>query len=139
MQRLLCYSLFFLCLSLSACSNHLPASVPQKSITITVTPAGYAYIGKDTLAIEDLAKELQTRFWKSYLGTGKTQDRIHLVFNGEVLMGTRGAAMDAIHEGQQLALKDICLQRYKTLYDALTKKQQAKLKKLFPVLFQTMY
>lgn len=139
MLRLLSCSCFFLCLSLNACTSPPAASIQQKIITITATPSGSVYIGRDTLAIEDLAKELQTRLWKSYLGTGKMQDSIHLLFSGEVLMGTRGAVMDAIQEGQQLALKDICLQHYKTLFEELNEKQQAKLKKSFPVLFQTAY
>lgn len=106
---------------------------------IIATPSGSVIIGKDTLSSEALAKELQNRLWKSYLGTGKMQNSIQLTFSGEVLMGTRGAVMDAILEGQQLALKDVCLDRHKTLFENLNESQKTRIKKMFPILFQTSY
>ncbi|HMU46765.1 MAG TPA: hypothetical protein PKC72_10380 [Chitinophagaceae bacterium] len=109
----------------------------EKIITIVATADGMVYIGNDSMTTEELTKELKTRFWKSYLGSGKLYDRIKLSFEGEVLMGTRGAVMDAIAEGQKLALKDICLEKHKKLFEDLSAKQQAKLKKQFPILFQT--
>jgi hypothetical protein len=41
-----------------------------------------------------------------------------------------------IREGQQRALRQLCAEKYKKQYDNLSKHQQEKLKKLYPVLFQ---
>ena len=42
-----------------------------------------------------------------------------------------------IKEGQKKALVSVCLQKYKKTFDSLDEKKQEKLKKQFPVLFQT--
>ena len=112
---------------------------PGRSITIHVNSDGHSIIGKDTMTLEQLSVELQKRLWKSYMGTGVMYSRIQLVFNGEVLMGVRGSAMDAIKLAQKNTLNDVCVQIHKKLYDALTSHQQEKLKKQFPVLFQEKY
>jgi len=44
-----------------------------------------------------------------------------------------------IQEGQRKALTQVCLQKYKNLFERIDSKKQAKLKKQFPVLFQTHY
>jgi D-serine dehydratase len=112
---------------------------PDKSITIIVNEKGRALIGRDTLAIDQLADELQKRLWKSYMGTGKMYGAIHLQFTGEVLMGARGSVMDAIKEAQKKALTEVCLQLHKNLFEKLTSRQQKKIQKQFPVLFQSDY
>jgi hypothetical protein len=110
--------------------------IPPKIITITVNPNGVVYMGVDTLTTDVLATTLQERLWRSYLGTGKMYDSIRLVLNGEVLMGVKGAALDAIQLAQQNALKDICLQKYKSLFENISSRQQKRLRQQFPVLFQ---
>lgn len=117
-----------------------PASHPPgKIISITVNEKGQAFIGRDTLAPEQLTAELQKRLWKSYTGTGEMYGAIHLQFSGEVLMGVRGASMDAIKQAQKNALTDICLEKHKKLFDALSSGQQKRIEKQFPVLFQVNY
>ncbi len=109
---------------------------PPKIITITVNPNGVVYMGVDTLTTDALATTLHERLWRSYLGNGKMYDSIRLVLNGEVLMGVKGAALDAIQLAQQNALKDICLQKYKRLFENTSSLQQKRIRKQFPVLFQ---
>lgn len=125
--------------SFSATAKKALTAPPKKIIVIHVSPSGNALIGRDRISIDNLSKELQNRLWKSFLGTGKMQDSIQLKFDGEVLMGVRSAAMDALREGQQLALKDICLQQHKMLFEELNEKQQQKIRKHFPILFQSDY
>ena len=43
-----------------------------------------------------------------------------------------------VQEGQRRALTELCLEKYKRLYDNIDKKKQGRLKKHFPVLFQTI-
>lgn len=49
------------------------------------------------------------------------------------------AVINEIKEGQKRALTELCLQKHRKLYENLSSKQQEKLKKQFPVLFQTSY
>lgn len=136
------YSLLLLivvCLTTKSFSANNMTLPPGKLIRIVVNEKGYALIGRDTLTANDLSPELQRRLWKSYMGTGKMYDSIKLEFEGEVLMGTKGAAMDAIKEAQEKALKEICLEKHKKLFDALSEGQKNKIRKQFPVLFQTNY
>mgnify|MGYP003443307600 CR=1 FL=1 len=49
------------------------------------------------------------------------------------------AVINEIKEGQKRALIELCLQKHRKLYESLSPKQQEKLKKQFPVLFQTSY
>ena len=111
----------------------------DKIITIRVVPNGTIYMDKDTLMSDMLAKTLRERLWKSYTGTGKMYSSIKLVFEGEVLMGTKGAVMDAIKDAQQKALTELCLQKHKKTFENLSSRQQSKIKKQFPVLFQEQY
>jgi hypothetical protein len=66
-------------------------------------------------------------------------DEIQVVLNGEVLMGVKGAALDAIQLAQKNALRDICLQKFKKLYENIDPAQQRKLQRQFPVLFQEIH
>jgi len=112
---------------------------PVKIITITVNEAGQVFMGRDTLSLDHLAAELQNRLWKNYMGTGKMYDSIHLQFTGEVVMEIRGSAMDAIREAQKKTLISICLEKHKKLFEDITGRQQDKIRKQFPVLFQQKY
>jgi hypothetical protein len=133
------FLLFALVISLQAGASprELHFKVPR-DITIAIDPNGFAYIGRDTLTIDKLAFEVQQRLWKSYLGTGKMYDHIKIELRGEVLMGTRGSALDAIKQGQEKALAELCVLKFKKEYNNLSEAQQRKLQKQFPVLFQPL-
>jgi biopolymer transport protein ExbD len=111
----------------------------KKILIVTVDEKGHVFIGKDTLTSGELSDELQKRLWKSYMGTDKMYDAIHLEFNGEVPMNIKGSVKNAIHEGQKKALTDLCLQKHKKLFEHLSIRQQRKIMKQFPVLFQQEY
>jgi hypothetical protein len=129
----------FLFTSISSVANNLyPGYRSPHDITIVIDAKGFAYIGRDTLTIDKLAGEVQQRLWKSYMGTGRMYDHINIQMNGEVLMGVRGSAFDAIKQGQQKALTELCIMKYKNEYDKLSASQQRKLQKQFPVLFQPL-
>jgi hypothetical protein len=139
MVRRIVVSLIFL-IPLFGWANEIETpGPPRKIITIIVDPTGMALIGPDTLYISALAPEVQRRLFKSYMGTGKMYDAIRLEFHGEVLMGTRGAAMDAIKLGQSNALKEVCIHLHKKYFADLTPRQQKKIRRQFPVLFQDSF
>jgi hypothetical protein len=124
--------------TLPAHSKETPP-VPGNIITIKLLPGGAAVMGKDTLQPDELSKELQQRLFKSYMGTGKMYDAIKLEYSGEILMGARDAAKDAIHKAQQNTLKELCLEKHKKLFEDINSRQQEKIRKQFPVLFQTHF
>jgi hypothetical protein len=139
MVRFFFASLIILTTVPAKAGNHIMNFFPKKVITVTVDEKGYVFIGKDTLTSMELPDELQRRLWKSYMGTDKMYDAIHLDFKGEVSMNTKESVKKAILEGQKKALTDICLQKHKKLFDALNSRQQRKIRKQFPVLFQQNY
>jgi biopolymer transport protein ExbD len=112
---------------------------PDKLIIVVVNPDGNVFIGRDTLSIDKLADELQRRLWKGYLGTGKMYDGIKLQLEGEVLMGVKNSAMDAIQKAQKKVLTEVCLEKHKKLFESLSIRQQEKIRRQFPVLFQESF
>lgn len=115
------------------------AAPPVRTITIVVDQHQGIIMGRDTVDTETLPKILSERLWKSYLSTGRMYDSIKVQIRGEVLMGTRGAVLDAIREGQLLALKKLCLHKYQKRYDALTPAQQQRVRIRHGVLFQETF
>jgi len=115
------------------------SNMPEKIIKITVNKTGIAFIGRDTLFIDQLTDELVKRLWKSYLGTGNMFDEIQLQFSGDPSLEVKKSAVNAIQEAQKKTLIDISLQKYKRLFEDLNSRQQRKIKNHFPVLFQTGY
>ena len=111
----------------------------KKTITVIINEKGNAIVGRDTMTLDELATELQKRLWKSYTGTGKMYDAIYLQYAGDVLMGVKKTAMKAIQQAQKNALKEICLQLHKKLFEDLRNRQQNNIRKRFPVLFQQEY
>lgn len=139
MARFFLAALTILSIVPAKASNHITNFFPDKVITVTVDDKGYVFIGKDTLTSIELSDELQRRLWKTYMGTDKMYDAIHLDFKGEVSMNIKESIKKAILEGQKKALTDICLQKHKKLFDDLNSHQQRKIRKQFPVLFQREY
>jgi hypothetical protein len=128
---LLCCILFF---------HHAFAGNGEKVIYVTINESGIIKVGRDTVDTEHLAKYIQERLFKSYLGTGKMYDRINFKKENEQVTDTVAAiVIKEIKEGQQRALRQICTEKYKKLFGELDKARQKKIKKQFPVLFQTGY
>lgn len=121
---------------LSSANNVRQSHFFQNIIVVTVDVKGKATIGKDTFDMDGLTQELQQRFWKSYLGTDKMQDKVRLEYTGNVSSTYRKNAIAAIKKAQQGALVDLCLQLHKKKYEDLSAKQQQKIKTKYPILFQ---
>ena len=113
---------------------------PEKILLVQVDEIGMIKIGRDTLGSDQLARYIQERLFKSYMGTGKMYDKIKLAkIDGQVPDMVMEVVLNEIKTGQQRSLKELCLQKYKDFFDNISERQQAKLKKQFPVLFQTHY
>ena len=132
------FQIIFLATCLKVAADQPERNPPQKIITITINADGIIFMDRDTLSTDDLAATLKERLWKSYLGNGKMYDSIKIKFAGEVLMGVRGSALDAIELARQNALKELCIQKYKKLFKNLSSIQKKKIKRQFPVLFQKL-
>lgn len=111
---------------------------PPKIIRVEVGTNAVSQIGRDTVFLEDLARDIQIRLWKSYLGTGRSYDRIEMIYEAGTPPGIRFAACEAVKLGQQKALGQICLDKHKRMFAALSAGQQKKIRKQFPVLFQEL-
>jgi len=138
MFRYAAFCFITLLLVVKGFSNDRSPAPPVKIITITVNANGTVYMGTDTIGTDQLATTLHERLWRSYLGNDKMYDSIKIEWSGEVLMGVKGAALDAVQLAQQNTLKDLCLQKYKRLFEAIGSRQQKRIRKQFPVLFQKM-
>ena len=135
MLRNVCLSLVCFATTILAAKYDIPVQ-EKKVLSLTVSEFSQVFMGRDTLMISDLPRELKNRFWKCYLGTGKMQDALELRYSGNVASPVRAAAIDAIRQGQEMGLKDICLEKHKQYYEDLNPRQKEKIKKQFPVLFQ---
>lgn len=141
--------MFFLFSLLTVFTNHFtPAdnSVSRKSITadkvimVIVDESGIISIGRDTVSSDELARYIQTRLFKSYMGTGRMYDKILFAkASDKVPDMVTEVVLQEIKEGQKRALTELCLQKYENRYENISSKQQTKLKKTFPVLFQTKF
>jgi ABC-type anion transport system duplicated permease subunit len=112
----------------------------DKVLFVTVNEIGIVTVNRDTVDADHLAPYIQERLFKSYLGTGKMHDHIKLHKASETVpeMVTE-VIIKEIQEGQKKALTELSLQKYRKKFDTLAKKKQDKLKKQFPVLFQSDY
>ena len=129
-------------------SHFLPADnliihkniVADKVILVIVDESGIISIGRDTVSSDELARYIQTRLFKSYMGTGSMYDKILFArANDKVPELVAEVILHEIKEGQQRALTELCLQKYENRYENISSRQQAKIKKQFPVLFQTRF
>lgn len=131
-------TLFFLMTGLTASAG--PGSSPEKVLMVRVDDFSIITVGKDTVGSDQLARYIQERLFKSYMGTGKMHDKIILekLFGGapEPVMEV---VVQEIKQGQQKALQELCLQKFRKTFEMLDKKKQGKLKKQFPVLFQSSF
>jgi hypothetical protein len=122
-------------------SNETLASTPaDKVLVVSVNETGVISVGRDTIRADDLAKYIQDRLFKSYLGTGQMQSQIRVAkVNEQVPEMVINVVRQEIQEGQHRALTELCLEKYKNHFETLSRKQQAKLRKQFPVLFQSNF
>ncbi len=112
----------------------------EKILLVTLRETGLITVGNDMVGSDELARYIQERLFKSYMGTGLMHDKIKLVKTDSHIPDlVTDAVINEIKEGQKRALIELCLQKHRKLYESLSPKQQEKLKKQFPVLFQTNY
>ncbi len=109
----------------------------KKILLITVDEIGTVTIGRDTINVDNLARYIQERLFKSYMGTGKMHDRIDLTKEKEVPETVLEVITKEIQQGQLKALTEVCLQKYRKRFENLEERKQDKIKRQFPVLFQT--
>lgn len=114
-------------------------SFAEKIITVKVNTSGIVTIGRDTVSSDDIAAYIRDRLFKSYTGTGKMYDAIKLVIDGEPQAVVMEVILKEIARGQKKALNELCIEKYKKLFDDISARQQEKLKKNFKVLFQESY
>lgn len=130
----------FLLLSLLLLQRADAKTSGDKVLIVILDNTGIVKIGRDTVALDNIAKFVQERLFKSFLGTGKMHDRI--LFAKEKGMEDEAMVemvMKEIKEGQVRALRQVCTEKYKKLFERLDNGQQNKVRKQFPVLFQTDY
>jgi len=112
----------------------------EKILLVRVDEIGLIMVGRDTVGSDQLARYIQERLFKSYMGTGQMHDRIRLEKGDD---STPEQVMEVvtkeIKEGQRKALQELCLEKFRKTFEMLDKKKQAKLQKQFPVLFQQQY
>lgn len=112
---------------------------PEKIITINLIEKEKALIGKDTFSTDGLTAELKQRLWGSFTGTGKMQDELKLQYSSTISPLLVSSMTNAIKKAQQDVLTELCLQLHKKRFDELNDRQQNKIKKQYPVLFQQKF
>ncbi len=138
-------SVFFIFLLFASLSSpagfHInDSSAEEKNLYISVDEIGIISIGRDTVSSDELARYIQERLFKSYMGTGKMYNKIKLTkTDGQVPEMVMEVVLNEIKTGQQRALTELCLQKHKDFFKNISPRQQDKLKKQFPVLFQQSF
>lgn len=141
MLRLFLFISFFnLSLKSQPAVNETNNLFPKKTLHIIVDEIGIISIGRDTVSSDELARYIQERLFKNYMGTGNMYDQILFSkANNEVPEMIVEVVLNEIRLGQQRALTELCLTKHNDRFENISSRQQAKLKKHFPVLFQTKY
>ncbi len=124
----------------AAATNPAGTSQPplQKTITIHLSGNGDIFIdGVKLRADQELTTELQSRLWRSYVGNGLMPQSIHLETEPGIGAAAINAAHDAIVKTQTLVRDRLAVDKYKQAYKDISTRKQEKIKKKFPVLFQT--
>ncbi len=113
---------------------------PEKILLVQVDEIGLIKIGRDTLGSDQLARYIQERLFKSYMGTGQMHDRIKLEkTDAQVPALVMEVIIHEIKEGQRRALSELCVQKYIKSFEELDNRKKDKIRKQFPVLFQQTY
>ena len=111
----------------------------QKNLTIQVNVKGDVTIDRITLLNADLAKEVQQRLWRSYMSNGKMLNTIILHLDNGMNEEIKNEVMFAIKTGQEKTLTVLSLHKYKKRFEDIGTGKQDKIRKRFPVLFQSTY
>lgn len=110
---------------------------PDKILTVKVDEYGIIRVGRDTVSADELARYIQERLFKSYMGTGQMHDRIRFEKEAPAVSGiVTDVVIREIRIGQEKALRELCLQKYRRTWEMLDSKKKSRLRKQFPVLFQ---
>ncbi|HUR67470.1 MAG TPA: hypothetical protein VMZ03_14050 [Chitinophagaceae bacterium] len=122
-----------------AISPIVRAAIPvEKVLVVKVDEIGLVSVGRDNVGADNLAKYIQERLFKSYMGTGQMHDRIRLEkIDSEIPEPVITVVIAEIKAGQHKALTELCLQKFSKTFEELDSKKQGRLKKQFPVLFQS--
>ena len=107
-------------------------------ITVEINANGNSKVDGHKADLDSLSAVLGRKMWDKYLATKKMQDKIKIVFKGQVLMGVRGSSLDAIGQAQEETLKKLCQAKFGKDFDQLTAAQQSSLKSKFKILFQKL-
>jgi hypothetical protein len=112
----------------------------EKVLLVKVDEIGLVSVGRDNVGADNLARYIQERLFKSYMGTGQMHDKIRLEkTDAEVPEPVMEVVIAEIKLGQRRALTDLCLQKFSKTFEELDRKKQGRLKKQFPVLFQETF
>ena len=123
--------------SLKASAGFRPA---DKILLIRVDEIGIITVNRDTVGSDVLARYIQERLFKSYLGTGQMHKRIKFEkTTANVPDLVAEVIINEIKDAQKRALTEVSLEKHRKMFETLDKRKQDKLKKQFPVLFQTNY
>ena len=114
--------------------------VADKILLVQVNEIGIITVNNDTVGSDLLARYIQERLFKSYLGTGKMYSRIILhKADANVPDIVTAVVIKEIKDAQQKALTEVSLQKYNRSFNSLEERRKEKIKKLFPVLFQDTF
>ncbi len=104
----------------------------EKILQVSVDEIGTVSVGRDTVGADNLARYIQERLFKSYLGTGQMHGKIIISKeNSDVPEIIMQVVLKEVQEGQRKALTQVCLQKYKNLFEKIDSRKQAKLKNSF--------
>ena len=117
-------------------ANQLPF---QKTVAIHVNEKGEVMIDQAKYFTDDLAREVQQRLWRSYMTSGKMVQSIHLSFDVSVSEELKKEVLYNIKTAQEKTLTVLSLHKHKKRFENISSNKQEKIRKQFPVLFQTNF
>lgn len=110
----------------------------KKILLLKVDSTGIIIVGNDSLNSYSLATYIYDRLYGSFKGTGRMHNKIKLeTENSNIPDKIIEAISNAIMEGQKRALTNLSIQKYSDQFENISTRRQDKLRKKFPVLFQT--
>ena len=92
-----------------------------------------------TVYMDNLAREMQQRLWRSYMTGGKMVQSIFLDFSNGVTEETKKEVLFNVKTAQEKTLTVLSLHKYKKRFENIGSSKQERLRKNFPVLFQRDY